>query len=123
EYAHLDKLWDFNPEYPGVGRIELSPGSLERFIALREDGKPALIFAAHLGNWELPALAARMHGLDSAVIYRMPNIASIAAAVRETRAGAMGTLIATGLGAPSAAAGSLERGMHVGMLVDQYDHN
>jgi KDO2-lipid IV(A) lauroyltransferase len=122
EYAHLDRLWDYDPEHPGAGRIELAPGSLERFIALREDGKPALVFAAHLANWELPALAARMHGLDSAVIYRIPNIASVAAAVRDMRAGAMGTLIPTGLGAPSAAAGALERGQHVGMLVDQYDH-
>jgi KDO2-lipid IV(A) lauroyltransferase len=122
EYAHLDRLWDFDPARPDASRIELAPGSLEQFMELRDDGKPALIFAAHLGNWELPALAARMHGLDSAVVYRMPNISSIAAAVREMRAGSMGTLIPTGIGAPSAVAGALERGMHVGMLVDQYDH-
>jgi KDO2-lipid IV(A) lauroyltransferase len=121
EYAHLDRLWDYDPARPDAGRIVLAPGSLERFIALHEDGKPALVFAAHLANWELPALAARMHGLDSAVIYRMPNIASIAAAIRETRSGTMGTLIPTGIAAPSAVAGALDRGMHVGMLVDQHD--
>jgi KDO2-lipid IV(A) lauroyltransferase len=122
EYAHLDRLWDFDPANPGSGRIELSPGSLDQFVALRDDGRPALIFAAHLGNWELPALAARMHGLDSAVLYRMPNMANVAAAVREMRAGSMGMLIATGLGAPAAVASALERSLHVGMLVDQYDH-
>jgi KDO2-lipid IV(A) lauroyltransferase len=123
EYAHLDRLWDYDLAHPGAGRIELSPHSVERFERLRDDGKPALIFAAHLANWELPAVAARMHGLESAVLYRMPNIASIAKAVRNSRAGSMGTLIATnGIGAPSAAAGALERGAHVGMLVDQYDY-
>jgi Kdo2-lipid IVA lauroyltransferase/acyltransferase len=27
-----------------------------------------LIFASHLGNWELPALAAVAHGLDAAIL-------------------------------------------------------
>jgi KDO2-lipid IV(A) lauroyltransferase len=123
EYAHLDRLWDHDPEHLGAGRIDISLQSHNQFMALRDDGKPALLFAAHLANWELPALAARRHGLDSAIVYRMPNVASVAAAVRETRAGAMGTLIPTGLGAPSAVAAALERGVHVGMLVDQFfDH-
>jgi len=42
--------------------------------------------------------------------------------VRGMRAPRMGTLISTGIGAPSAAAAALERGLHVGMLVDQYFH-
>jgi KDO2-lipid IV(A) lauroyltransferase len=120
EYAHLDRLWDFDPDRPGAGRIEVSSASLERFVQIRDDGKPALIFAAHLANWELPALAGPIHEVDSAVLYRMPNIGKIAAAVREMRSGCMGTLIPTGIGAPSAAAGALERGVHVGMLVDQH---
>ena len=48
-----------------------------RFKALRDDGKPALIFAAHLANWELPAITAAKYGLDSAVLYRRPNVAGI----------------------------------------------
>ncbi len=49
-----------------------------RFQALRTDGKPALLFAAHLANWELPAVAAARHGLPSAVLYRTPNNAAVA---------------------------------------------
>jgi len=30
----------------------------ELFAKLRLNGKPALIFASHLANWEVPALAA-----------------------------------------------------------------
>jgi KDO2-lipid IV(A) lauroyltransferase len=118
EYAHLDRLWDFDPARPG--RIEIPPDTAERFVRLRDDGKPGLIFAAHLGNWELPALAAAAYGLDTAILYRAPSVGPVANAVRRIRTLNMGTLIPTGIGAPSAAAAALERGTHVAMLVDQY---
>jgi KDO2-lipid IV(A) lauroyltransferase len=120
EYAHLDRLWDYDLANPSAGRIEVAPDSVERFMRLRDDGKPALVFAAHLGNWELPALASASYGMESAALYRAPSIGDIAAAVSSVRAANMGTLIATGYGAPSAVVRALERGMHVGMLVDQF---
>ena len=46
----------------------------DRVPRLRDDGKPALIFAAHLANWELPAVAAHSYGIDSTVLYRRPNM-------------------------------------------------
>src|SRR5262245_37498254 len=58
EYAHLDRLWDLDLTDPMRGRIEVAPGTIERFLRLRDDGKPALVFAAHLATWELPALCA-----------------------------------------------------------------
>jgi KDO2-lipid IV(A) lauroyltransferase len=120
EFAHLDRLWDVDPADPQRSRIEFSPAALERYTQLRDDGKPALIFAAHLANWELPALAAAAHGLDAAVLYRRPNIADVDRAVREIRSVNMGLLIPNGLDAPVKMANALSRGMHVGMLVDQY---
>jgi Kdo2-lipid IVA lauroyltransferase/acyltransferase len=120
EYAHLDRLWDCDLTDPARGRIEIGPESIERFLRLRDDGRPALVFAAHLANWELPALAAAAYGLDAAVLYRTPNIAAVANAVRALRAPKMGVLIAHGIGAPSAIAEALARGTHVGILVDQF---
>jgi Kdo2-lipid IVA lauroyltransferase/acyltransferase len=121
EFAHIDRLWDYNPEQPQPrGRIEIRPADIERFEALLFDGKPALIFAAHLANWELPAICAATYKLDSAVLYRRPNITAVDRWVRETRTASMGELIATGLEAPVKIAEALERGAHVGMLVDQY---
>ena len=121
EFAHLDRLWDFDPDQPDRrGRIEIRREDIERFLQLANDGKPALIFAAHLGNWELPAICAATYKLDSAVLYRRPNIAGIDKWLRETRTANMGTLISTGLDAPMKIAEALERGAHVGMLVDQY---
>jgi KDO2-lipid IV(A) lauroyltransferase len=120
EFPHLDRLWDFDPDGPPAQRVEFAHESLERFVRLRDDGKPALIFAAHLGNWELPALAAASHGLDTAILYRRPNIAQIDRAIGELRSVGMGELIATSLDAPFKLIHALERGAHVGMLVDQY---
>src|ERR1700751_4572892 len=59
EFAHLDHLWDYDTAYPTrYGRIEIPERTYELFYQLKDDNKPALIFASHLGNWELPAVAA-----------------------------------------------------------------
>ncbi|HSV21592.1 MAG TPA: lipid A biosynthesis lauroyl acyltransferase [Xanthobacteraceae bacterium] len=121
EFAHLDRLWDFDPDHPGsCGRIEITQQDMDRFARLLNDGKPALVFAAHLANWELPAVCAATYQLDSAVLYRRPNIPGIDRWLRDTRTTSMGELISTGLEAPVKIASALERGAHVGMLVDQY---
>src|SRR3954451_23577044 len=93
EFAHLDHIWDYDPARPDQSRIEIGPRTHELFAQLRLDGKPALIFAGHLANWELPPLAAVAHGLDAAILYRRPNIASADRAIEEMRAVKMGTLI------------------------------
>ena len=92
----------------------------ELFHQLRLDGKPALIFASHLANWEMPALAAVAHGLDTAILYRRPNIASADRIIQEMRQVKMGTLIPAGRDAPLRLAEALQKGQHVAMLVDQY---
>jgi KDO2-lipid IV(A) lauroyltransferase len=121
EFAHLDRLLDFDLDHPDRrGRVEAAPEIVERFKRLLYDGKPALIFAAHLANWELPAIGAATYKLDSAVLYRRPNIPAIDRWLRETRTANMGELISTGLDAPLKIAKALQRGAHVGMLVDQY---
>ena len=122
EFANLDSIWNLVEEHvrTGTGRIELAPGTYERFHKLRLDGKPALIFASHLANWELPALAAVAHGLDTAILYRKPNIASADRIIQQTRQVKMGTLIPAGRDAPWQLAEALRKGQHVAMLVDQY---
>lgn len=120
EFAHLDRLWSYDREHPGESQVELRQPDIERFHRLLDDGKPALIFAAHLANWELPAICAATYKLDSAVLYRRPNIAGIDRWLTETRTASMGEMISTDLYAPMKIAEALERGAHVGMLVDQY---
>jgi KDO2-lipid IV(A) lauroyltransferase len=123
EFAHIDHIWEHDPARPEDSRIEIQPRTHELFAQLRLDRKPALIFASHLGNWELPALAAVAHGLDAATLYRRPNIASANRIIEEMRAVKMGTLIPASHDAPLKLAQALQNGQHVAMLVDQYFTN
>ncbi|MEH2469777.1 KDO2-lipid IV(A) lauroyltransferase [Nitrobacteraceae bacterium AZCC 2161] len=123
EFAHLDHIWEHDPARPELSRIEIEPRTHELFAQLRLDGKPALIFASHLGNWELPALAAVEHGLDAAVLYRRPNIESVNRIIEQMRAVNMGTLIPASHDAPVKLAHALSDGKHVAMLVDQWFTN
>lgn len=120
EFAHLDHIWKYNPATPETNSVEFTPQTEALFQELKNDGKGALIFASHLGNWELPALAAATHGLDSAVLFRRPNIAAADRAVQELRSVNMGEMIATTHDAPIKLAAALQRGVHIGMLVDQH---
>jgi Kdo2-lipid IVA lauroyltransferase/acyltransferase len=123
EFAHLDHVWEHDPAFPERSRIEILERTHELFEQLRLDGKPALIFAGHLGNWELPAVAAVAHGLDAAILFRRPNSASANRIIEELRAVKMGTLIPAGRDAPLKLAEALRNGQHVAILVDQYFTN
>jgi KDO2-lipid IV(A) lauroyltransferase len=123
EFPHLDRMWDYDRTKPAAGRAESTPETDALFDHMRDDGKPALVFAAHLANWEHPALAAKGGGLDFAVLFRRPNLSGISDAVIELRADAMGTMIAGGPDAPFRIARALEEGKHVAMLVDQHYGN
>jgi KDO2-lipid IV(A) lauroyltransferase len=123
EFAHLDHIWQHDPAFPERSRIEIGPRTHELFAQLRLDGKPALIFAGHLGNWELPAVAAVAHGLDAAILFRRPNSASANRIIEEIRAVKMGALITAGRDAPLRMAEALRNGQHVAILVDQYFSN
>ncbi len=120
EFAHLDRITVLNYERGGDADVVYDKVSFERFKAIISGSKPSLLFAAHLANWEVPALGAAAYNIPSNVLYRRPNLSGISDAVIAMRAGCMGNLIPTGLDAPIRLANGLERGEHVGMLVDQY---
>ena len=120
EFAHLDEFC-----VEGVGRqspdvMTYAPEVDRALPAHRERGRPMLGFAAHLANWELPAVVAKLLTEHSAVLYRRPNIRPISDVVVKLRAPLMGELIPTGLDAPIKLARLLQSGTHVGMLVDQH---
>jgi len=120
EFAHLDRLWDYDPDHPDAGRIEVPPAVIERYDRLMAAGKPVLAFAAHLANWELPAVATAFYGIQGVVLYRRPNIREVDDAIQRIRAVNMPELISTTLDAPMRIANALAEGRHAGMLVDQY---
>ncbi len=118
EFAHLDRLTIGDPN--NLPYLKFDRANAARFDRVRDDGKPALVFAAHLANWELPAIMAAAFGLDALVLYRRPNVGSIADAVIALRKDSMGTLVPTDAIAPFKLARALEANRHVAMLVDQH---
>jgi Kdo2-lipid IVA lauroyltransferase/acyltransferase len=120
EFAHLD---EFGVEGLGVltaDVIKYTPETKSRVERVIESGRPVIAFAAHLANWELPAVGAKRIGLNSAVLYRPPNIRAVDSAVVRLRRPLMGELIATRLDAPVRLARLLQSGVNVGMLADQH---
>src|SRR5271166_5881743 len=123
EFAHIDRLRILEPPKVPVGDIIYTPATEEGFHRLRRDGQPALIFAAHLANWELPALIATRFDLDTTVLYRALNIGAASDAIVQIRNDSMGKLLPTSLDAPFKLVRILEAGGHVAMLVDQHYEN
>ena len=120
EFVHTDRLWDYDPTDLARSRvmdITVPLGNLQRAVA---PGKGVLFFSAHLGNWELPAVACHALGFKETVLYRRPNLSAVAKAVTDIRANCMGTMIPAGPAAPIQLAEAVERGEIVGLLVDQY---
>ncbi len=118
EYAHLDTIFDYDPEGPPDQRIEVE--GIEQFFAIRDDGKPGLIFSAHLANWELPAICAQTFGLETTAVFRPPNDPAAAQLVHEVRRKTMGGLAASQPGSVFAMQAVVERGGHLGQLIDQH---
>lgn len=119
EYPFLQDLMDFDYDNPSTpSRTEVV--GIENFIHLLEDKRPAIIFSAHLANWEMPAVAAARYGLDTTVVFRPPNNIAAARAVEVFRAGAMGKLLPSGPGAAGGMVAVLERSGCLGMLADQH---
>ncbi|MFT8245345.1 lipid A biosynthesis lauroyl acyltransferase [Roseomonas sp. BN140053] len=119
EYPHLGTLWDLTEERRPDAWVTVDDATAARFAELRASGGPVLVFAAHLANWELPAVAAGQLGLPASVLYRTPNNKAVARVILELRRGLMGELVPAGITAPTRLAKALDRGAVVGMLVDQ----
>ena len=118
EYVFLDRIFDFDPEAPGSGHFEVD--GIDQFLAIRDSGKPAILFSAHLANWEILAVCAAAYDLDMTALFRPPNNAFVAERLDRVRRETMGKLVPSMTGAAIALSGTLERGGRVGLLVDQF---
>jgi Kdo2-lipid IVA lauroyltransferase/acyltransferase len=120
EVAHFDEfhLAGLAPATANV--ITYPPDAAERSLLIMKRRRPIIGFAAHLANWELPALGAKLLGAKSAVLFRRTNIDAVSELIVRLREPLMGELVPTGLDAPVRLARLLQSGVHVGMLVDQH---
>jgi KDO2-lipid IV(A) lauroyltransferase len=117
EYVFLDRLFDFDPERPEPGRVEVS--GIPIFLDLRDNPRPFIVFTGHTGNFELLPVAGKAFGLEVMVLFRPPNNPYIAKKVFDFRADRMGKLVPSHAGSSFALARRLDQGGGVGVLVDQ----
>ncbi len=120
EFAHLDDFGVEGFEPRKADNIIYDPETRARFDRVAKSGKATIAFAAHIANWELPGVGAKLTGLKTAALFRRPNISVLSDAVIELRQPLMGELVATSFDAPLKLARRLEAGIHVGMLADQH---
>jgi KDO2-lipid IV(A) lauroyltransferase len=119
EYLFLDRIFDVaRGEARLPERVDVCGDEL--FHAIRRSRQPAIIFSAHLANWELLAVCAAAYHLDLTVLFRPPNNAYIAERLNEVRGATMGPLVVSRSGASFTLGATLERGGNVGLLVDQH---
>ena len=110
EYAHLDRIWDFDPTHIEADQMLIEGDDRTRFVtAIREKG-PALVFSAHLANWELLPFALGSRPGENAVVYRPTRIRS------KAKVG----LIRANLEAFFTVKDVLRRGGMVGIVVDEH---
>ena len=121
EFAHLDRLRFEPSEREGPPDVGASDIAATRFQAARASG-PTLFFAAHLANWEIPALTAARFDLPTHVLFRPPNVPAVRDAILKIRSKSMGTLVPSSFSAPLQIARAVENGHNAAMLVDQHDN-
>ncbi|MBX4906280.1 MULTISPECIES: lipid A biosynthesis lauroyl acyltransferase [Rhizobium] len=117
EYVFLDQLFDYDPERPEPGRVEVS--GIPIFLDLRDNPRPFIVFTGHTANFELLPVAGAAFGLTVTVLFRPPNNPYVAKKVFDFRSARMGKLVPSHAGSSFALARQLEAGQGVGVLVDQ----
>jgi len=117
EYIYLDEVFNLEVEMEESDTIEILNG--ETFQKLRDDGLPAILFTGHIANFELLPMVAAKFGLQIQSMYRRPNNKYAASQAEESRKDLGQNLVASGAGSSFHLMSALERGEHVGLLVDQ----
>jgi KDO2-lipid IV(A) lauroyltransferase len=114
------------PHIGGLQRTDAGPGweieGGEVAEALAEEGGPALLFAAHLANWEVLQPVAAAYGIALAGFYRAasnPRVDAMIRGLRRQAGGAEARMFAKGPVGARAALAHLSAGGTLGMLVDQ----
>ncbi len=117
EYIFVDELVDHDLAEGDGGYLVVD--GVERFMELRNNPRPFIVFTAHTGNFELLPIIAAKYGLDVTALFRPPNNPYIAERLLSARRTHMGHIVPSQAGAAWNLAGRLEAGKGVGLLVDQ----
>jgi KDO2-lipid IV(A) lauroyltransferase len=108
EYPHLD----------AIARTRIEVAGAEQMERLKSGGA-ALLFSAHLGNWEVFAPALAVLGIPYAQIYRDPNNPFISWLIHRVRRLPREEMVPKGPAGARQALSLLSKGKRLGMLIDQ----
>ncbi len=124
----LHQMWDnlgrVFGEYPHLAQEEIASritvaSGMEHIESARNSGKSILFISGHFGNWELAPVLAHHHGMSLHLLYRAANNPQVDDIVRRIRSGYSAGLHVKGTVGVRETLRAIEKGEHVGMLVDQ----
>lgn len=124
----ISEMWDnlgrVIAEYPHLAKIareRVEIGGKDVLERLRTDGQGAILFSAHMANWEVAMPAAVFHGdLEGDLIYRPPNnpwVRRLLESVR--RVSGRQRFYPKSRRGMTQVMRSLKEGRHIGILIDQ----
>lgn len=113
EMPHLDALWNDGPG----GNIEVV--GREHWEALVASGRPAVIFTAHCGNWELLPLGGRNQGKNIGITYRQANNPLVDKLINKKREVFGSTMVPKGPDGARELVRFMKRGDWIAILLDQ----
>jgi KDO2-lipid IV(A) lauroyltransferase len=113
EMPHLDALWNEGTD----GNVEVL--GKEHWDALIASGRPAVIFTAHIGNWEILPVGARSYGKRVGVTYRQANNPIVNELINKQRQAFDTTLIPKGPDGARELVRFMKRGEWIALLLDQ----
>jgi KDO2-lipid IV(A) lauroyltransferase len=120
EYGHIPELMAFSADRPAAGQVVMDERTAELVRRIGSERRGALMFAAHLGNWEIPAMTARVGGREIALAYKPQPSKAMTDRLIQARSLFAGRLIEARPAAPREMLKALRDGWLVGMLVDQH---
>ncbi len=101
-------------------RTRITGTGREIILALKEKKQSAIIFSAHLANWELvPTIGASGVGVKSTILYRSASSDRANEVLAPIRGGDSHKLISSKRGATWNLADAFERGETIGLMMDQ----
>ncbi len=112
EYPHLRVLTRHYKK-----RIEIVHP--ERLQQLADDGKPGIVFSAHIGNWEMSSVSSRAADLEYHRIYRFANNPLVEWLFTYFRKDVKGELLPKGKAGMKRIVKHMNEGGHLALLIDQ----
>ncbi|MGB0934957.1 MAG: lauroyl acyltransferase [Alphaproteobacteria bacterium] len=112
-------------EYPNIYDIDFYNDDRIEVIGtdvidqLKNDGKPAIIFGAHLASWEVAIIAAAQRGLNMTQMYRATNNPWVDKIVMYAQGRGKQNILTKGRGDAKNILDALDDGTHFFILVDQ----